>query len=166
MIICIQPVKNQIHQILKVKNEIVLVLHSSFELKIRELQDRLIDCIQKVEIQGKVFRKFPVWCRFQDFYEEPSVFSKQIISVELEKPFYKAFSIILPVKICVKSENKMEKLIRGEIPLLLLTSNISESVLEVFSDFKLNCRIFRVANACFDGSSYWLTDSVWRKLEK
>jgi len=135
-------------------NKKVLVLHQSDELKLIALQKDL--SLLLCNCPG-VFKKYPLWA------EVPECISvKNISGIHTENIFTEKEGVFISVKINFQDGNE----IKSHFQLFVFTENSAkpENAEKIEKDFVLECKIFRIAEGCFEGNRFWLTDSLWKKI--
>ena len=145
----------------------VLILHPNDELKLIKLQEEILSSCKTGG--KKIFKSFPLWCKLNAFEEKifenlcaksNKEISSEITSVTISSPCVSE-SVFLPLEISFSDGNKLSL----KIDLLLFEDNKTEFENFILPEFFCKIKIFRIGDAIFEGNTYYLQDSVWRKIE-
>lgn len=162
----------------------VLVLHPNDEQKIIRLQEEIEEavknwlCESDTAIGVKIFRHFPLWCEtggFEDEFSDEDFNSESvnkriaggINGVRIFKPeFFGEGNKIENVSANVEIVLENKKIVKTKLILLTFSDKIENEIDIVLPDFEMELKIFRIGDATFEENRYFITDGVWRKLNK
>lgn len=146
----------------EMKSKKVLVLHSSDELKLIGLQNKIRE-VRSEQSSGNesiLLKLFPLWSEPLPDEIVEAADNKRILDLAVSGPFCDGCYIYCLLQFSFLNSEGIKGLCESRINI------IKGTVCLEISDFCFSSKIFRIAEKHEDGNRYWLTDSVWQKLKK